>query len=196
MASENYADFEVMIQRVAWALRLTPEEFKDHVNAHRMDVFHTIPDPQTGRSFMVGEEFTSRLKKIGKRYLDSNPAQKVRTDFNSFVEELRAKFSEFFVGTERARDESQMNRWIGSAMRATLKKQSASTHYVPCALIFSQTVKQFEVGPVTFYHTSEFFRIFGDEIEGLREKIRARHQERVTESIKKGYAAKDAATPE
>jgi hypothetical protein len=196
MPSENFADFEVMVQQVIWALKLTPEEWKAHIKTHRLDIFHSIPDPRTGHSRIVGEEFTTRLRKIAKRYLDSNPERKVRTDFASFVEELRKKFSEFFLGTNRAIDEAQMNRWLGSAYRAIAKDHDAAMHYIPCALIFSDTVKEFSVGPVKFYHTADFFRLFGEEIEGLREKIRARHRKRVEESITEGYPAENASTPE
>lgn len=57
-------------------------------------------------------------------------------------------------------------------------------------------MKEFSVGLVKFYHTTDFFRLFGEEIEGLRERIRARHRQRVEESIAKGYPTENAATPE
>lgn len=198
MPSGNFRDFESIVQLVIVALKRTPVETIAHIRAHRMDAFHTIPDPRNGSFLIVGAEVTERFRSIARRHLASQPDRKARTDRENFVAQLAKKFSEFFLQPEQTRpaNESNMNRWIGSALRAAEKEHDAATHYIPCALIFSTTVKQFAVGPVTFYHTDEFFRLFGSEIEQLREKIRDRHRRRVEEAIKDGFPEKSAATPE
>jgi hypothetical protein len=198
MPSENFQDLEFILHGVLKALKRTHEEWKDHINKKRLDVFHTIPDPRNGSTLMVGAEVTERFRAIARRHLKSQPDKKARSNLESFVNQLARKFSEFFLQPEQTRpvDEANMNRWIASAYRATAKEHDAATHYIPCALIFSKTVKQFAVGPITFYHGSEFFRLFSAEIEGLRDKIRVRHRNSVAKAIAKGYPAKSLATPE
>lgn len=161
-----------------------------------MDAFHTIPNPKNGSFLIVGAEVTERFQAIAIRHLASNPDKKVRTNLESFVQQLGVKFSEFFLQSEQPRsmDQANMNRWIGSALRATMKEHESATHYIPCALLFSRTVKKFEVGPVSFYHTDEFFRLHGDEIEKTREAKKIRHRQQVEEAIKKGFPAENAAT--
>lgn len=196
--SADFQDFEAILERVIVALKRTPDEWREHINKHRLDAFHTIPDPRNGYTLMVGAEVTERFRAIARRHLNSQPNKKARTDLESFVKNLAAKFSEFFLQPEQSRplDEANVARWIASAYKATVKEHEEGTHYIPCALIFSQTVKQFVVGPVTFYHTSEFFRLFGEEIEGLRLDIAARHRQNVEGWIAKGYPSENAATPE
>lgn len=72
MASANYQDFEIILERVLWALKLTPEEVMAHVRRHPMDAFHTIPNPKNGSFLIVGAEVTERFRAIAKRYLASN----------------------------------------------------------------------------------------------------------------------------
>jgi hypothetical protein len=196
--SADFQDFEDIFERVIVSIKRTPDEWRDHINKHRLDTFHTIPDPRNGGTLMVGAEVTERFHAIARRHLNSQPGKKARTDLPSFVTHLTAKFSEFFLQPEqsRPRDEANVARWIASAYKATAKEHEEGTHYIPCALIFSQTVKEFVVGPVTFYHTSEFFRLFGEEIEGLRLGIAARHRQNVEGWIAQGYSAENAATPE
>jgi hypothetical protein len=198
MPSANYQDFEIILERVLWALKLTPEEVMAHVKEHRMDAFHSIPNPKNGSFLIVGAEVTERFRTIAKRHLASHPDQNTRTNLESFVQQLGKKFSEFFLQPEQTRpmDQQNMDRWIGSALRATMKEHDSATHYIPCALLFSKTVKQFNVGPVSFYHSDEFFRLYGEEIERLRESIRTHHQKRIEEAIKKGFPKKNASTPE
>lgn len=198
MMSENFKDFESVLQLVSVAMKRTALQTIAHIKLNGMDAFHTIPDPRNGSFLIVGAEVTERFRLIARRHLATQPDRKVRTHVEAFVNQLAEKFSEFFLRPEQARpaDQANMDRWIGSALRAAEKEHAATIHYIPCALIFSTTVKQFAVGPVTFYHTDEFFRLFGAEIDQLREKICDRHRRRIEEAVSDGFPEKNAATPE
>lgn len=193
--SENLADIEAISKRVLWSLKLTPEKMMAHIREHRMDAFHTIPNPRNGGMLIIGQEGTDRFWGIARRHLADYPAKKRRTSLSAFVEQLRTQFSELFLAEGASIDQDNVDRWIAVAYDATAQQHEAATHYIPCGLLFSNQVKRFSIGPVTFLHESEFFRIHGEELEKLRETIHDRHRKRVDQAIKKGLPAKNAATP-
>lgn len=194
--SENLADLETICKRVLWALKLTPEKLMAHIREHKMDAFHSIPNPKNGGMLIIGQAGTDGFWKIARRYLATHPAKKRRTSLSAFVEQLRSQFSQLFLAEAAAIDQANVDRWIARAYDATAQQHEAATHYIPCGLLFSNTVKRFTVGPVTFLHESEFFRVYGDELARLRGTVRDRHRKRVDDAVKKGFPAKNAATPE
>lgn len=196
MPNENLTDVEFIGERVLWFLKLTPEEFMAHIRANPRDGFHSIPNPNSGGMIIIGREAGQRFWKIAERHLASHPDRKTRTNLSSFVEQLRDTFSQLFLQEGREINQSTVDRWISIAYRATARAHETATHYIPCALVFSDSLKQVVVGPVTFYHETEFFRLHGGEIEKLRETIRDDHRKNVEAAIVKGFPQKDAATPE
>lgn len=194
--SPDLLDLEAICERVIWSLRLTPQELMAHIREHRTDALCSIPNPKNGGMIIIGREASDRFWRIAERHLAAHPEKKVRTHLGAFVDKLRSQFSEQFLAGGSVVDPRQCDVWIGAAYAAAAEAHEPATHFIPCGLIFSETLKQFAVGPVAFYHASEFFRLHGEEFDRLPETIRARHRGRVEEAIAKGFPAKNAATPE
>lgn len=196
MLSENLTDTEFIASKVLWFLKQTPEEFMAHIRANPRDSFHSIPNPKNGSMIIVGREAGQRFWQIAERHLASHSDRKARTHLGAFVDQLRTTFSQLFLQEGREINQSTVDRWISIAYRATARAHEPATHFIPCALVFTDSLHEFTVGPVTFYYESEFFRRYGPEIEKLRQTIRDRHRKRVEEAIDKGFPVENAATPE
>ncbi len=192
----NLADIEFICERVIWSLKLKPEELMQHVREHRMDAFHTIPNPKNGGMIIIGREAAQRFSDIATRFLASQPDKKARANHTEFVEKLRNEFSRRFLQDGREVDQANVDRMISAAYKAAARDFEAARHFIPCALFFSEGVKSFDVGPVKFVHESEFFASNKDEFANLPEKIKSRHQARVAAEIEKGFPAANAASAE
>jgi hypothetical protein len=194
--TQNLVDFEGICERVVWSLKLTPEQMVAHIREHRMDAFHFISNPKNGGMLIIGQDGTDRFWAIARRHLAEHPAKRRRTSLTAFVEQLRAQFSQLFLVEGAKTDQVSVDSWISTAYDATARHHEPATHYIPCGLLFSNEVKRFTIGPVAFYHKTEFFRLFGGELEKLRETVRDHHRKHVEDAIREGFPAKSAATSE
>lgn len=194
--SENLLDCEAILARVNWSLRLNAEEMMAHIREHREDAFRTMTDPRSGGMIILGAEGGDRIWRCARRNLDADVAKKARTSLSAFVEHLRTQWAQLFLQETKPVDAENAELWVARAYEATAKEHEPATHYIPCGLIHSKHLPSFTVGPVTFYSKAEFFRLYGDELEKLRETIQERHRRRVEEAIARGVPENNLATPE
>lgn len=196
LKSENLLDCEAILARVNWSLGLSVDEMMAHIREHRDDAFRTMTDPRNGGMIILGAEGGDRIWRCARRNLDADNAKKARTSLTAFVEHLRTQWAQLFLQEANRVDANGADLWVARAYAATAKEHEPATHYIPCGLIHSKYLPSFTVGPVIFYSKSEFFRLHGEELEKLRETIRARHRRRVEEVITRGISEKSLATPE
>ncbi|PTY04600.1 hypothetical protein DB347_17955 [Opitutaceae bacterium EW11] len=194
--SDNLLDLEAICERVIWSLNLSAEQLMTYARENRAEALHTINNPKNGGIIILGQQAIDRFWSIATRHLKNHPDRRARTDLAAFVKLLRETFSDHFLDQGREADQRNVDRWISAAYAKLAKSHTAVTHFIPCGLFLSSGIKRFQVGPVTFFHRSEFFQIHGDAIEQQRESIRAKHRKQVEEAVAKGFPAANAATPE
>ena len=190
---QNFADLNFICERVVWYLKQKPEDLMEYFRTHKMDALYSIPDQKRGM-IICGREASEKFFDIAKRHLSSQKEEKNKTNLDAFVTKLKEEFSRRFVQDGEDITEVNMDRMISTAYRSLSRDFKPLTHYIPCSVFSSTSVKKFNIGPVIFLCKAEFESNYGDEIERLRIQIKEQHREHFASAIAKGFPAERVAT--
>jgi Apea-like HEPN len=172
--STHIEDARFILQEVDRFLRMTPEQLMAHFKDHKRDAFASIPHSKRGVCF-CGIAASDRFWAIANRFLDADSDKGARVDRSRFVEGLKAAFSACFLDPPTKLTESLVNKMLTDACKASEGRFVVLTHYIPCAIFLTASVKRFSVGPVEFVNETEFWNSNGTEIQALRGTLAARY---------------------
>jgi len=190
---QNFADLNFICERVVWYLEQKPEDLMAHFKTHKMDALYSIPDKKRGM-IICGRDASTKFYNIAERHLSSQKEEKNKTNLDAFVSKLKEEFSRRFLQRGEDITEINMDRMISTAYRSLSREFESLIHYIPCSIFSSDSIRKFEIGPVSFLYKTEFESNYGDEIKRLRIQIKEQHREQCASAITNGFPAERVAT--
>lgn len=170
--------------------------FREEANKDKFNLLYMLPHPKGVGNLICGREAHDRFFLLAKRYLSTLGQKRKTVKESGYVEILKKEFVRCFLKEGQAISESSTTRMLANAFEKLFEKNETLTHYIPCSIVFSKDPLDFEVGPVRFLHKSQFYELYGDELEAQQEVIAEKHHKRCETAINKGMEAERVATKE
>ena len=157
MTPEDQHDVEKFLEGIAFFLRLTPEQIREHMKVHKEDAFSTIRHFTGQGSALCTRQGRDHLGLIVQRRVYA-----LLNGKNIDCEEVLHEMSEHIGrslregGQNGESEEDVFERVLASALKTVEDQQRASIYHFPCVLAGAKSPEEFAIGPVRFTLASLF----------------------------------------
>ena len=158
-------------------------DMKLHIeaNENNHDFLYTVNSPTGKGEYVYGREASRRLYEMAKRHLATQKTLEDNLHPSRLKDLLKTEIVRTFVENEINVSQQQLQKMFSKAIKTLKTANKAVTHYIPCVLfsvhdrnsLRDTDPKEFEIGPVKFIRTKNFFADRAEEFESYRQRIRS-----------------------
>jgi hypothetical protein len=178
-SEQNLLDMEFILSELTRLATMNVSQLKAHFEVHPEDHFHDLR-MSDGSLRTSSAAISRKFQEIAVRSSEKDPEQHTY-DLNSLVEKLKSEFVLRLIELRGELNKKTTDKIVGKALAKLKKDRKTITHFVPCEFLYRKKPELFQIGPVIFRTSENFFAKFGERIEANRQS----EQDRVRELWRK-----------